>query len=132
MSTWWAQKLIVEYEQARGVRGAGARPDGTFSGGASKRVGAPVAELFRAVTEASERERWLPGVQLTERTATAGRSARYDVSDGSRIAFTMRALGDDRAEIAAEHERLPDAEAAAHACQAWKDRLATLKAVVES
>ena len=28
LSRWWAQKLIVEYEQARGLRPPGVRPDG--------------------------------------------------------------------------------------------------------
>ncbi|MGH3999882.1 MAG: hypothetical protein ACRDTJ_20755 [Pseudonocardiaceae bacterium] len=36
MSEWWAQKVIVEYEQERGVRRPGARKDGTYAGGASK------------------------------------------------------------------------------------------------
>ena len=38
MSDWWAQKTIVEYEQVRGVRGPGARRDGTFTAGASKSI----------------------------------------------------------------------------------------------
>ncbi len=28
-SAWWAQKLVVEYEQLRGIRVPGSRPDGT-------------------------------------------------------------------------------------------------------
>jgi hypothetical protein len=32
----WAQKLIVDYEQARGLPGAWRRPDGIFTAGASK------------------------------------------------------------------------------------------------
>ena|SRR6266508_6912405 len=39
LSRWWAQKLIVEYEQARGLRPAGVRPSGTFAVTASKTVG---------------------------------------------------------------------------------------------
>ena len=36
LSAWWAQKLIVEYEEARGLRDRGARRDGTFAAGASR------------------------------------------------------------------------------------------------
>ena len=35
MSSWWAQKLIVEYEEARGLRKPGVRPDGP-AGSASR------------------------------------------------------------------------------------------------
>lgn len=37
-SDWWAQKLIVEYEQDRGLRQPGARTGGSIAGGASKTV----------------------------------------------------------------------------------------------
>ncbi len=53
ISAWWAQKLIVEYEEARGLRDAGVRPDGTFAGGASKTIAVPVQRLFDAFVDAS-------------------------------------------------------------------------------
>lgn len=48
ISEWWAQKLIVEYEQLRGIRQPGVRRDATFTGGASKTVTASVDRLFEA------------------------------------------------------------------------------------
>ena len=90
VSSWWAQKLIVEYEQARGLRDAGVRPDGTFAGGASKTIAVPVQRLFDAFVDADLRERWLPGVVLRERTSQAGRSARFDWDDdASRVNVTF-------------------------------------------
>src|SRR5918996_3431446 len=59
LSGWWAQKLIVEYEQARGLRPAGLRPGGTFSVTASKTVGVPVERLFEAFADARLRRSWL-------------------------------------------------------------------------
>jgi uncharacterized protein YndB with AHSA1/START domain len=132
LSDWWAQKLIVEYEQARGVRGAGARQDGTFSGGASKTVAVPVARLFAAFTDPTLRTTWLPGVTLTERTATPGRSARFDWPDGTRISVTFAATGSERSQVAVSHERLPDAEAAEAAKATWRTHLSTLKTTLES
>ena len=131
VSSWWAQKLIVEYEQARGLRDAGVRPDGTFAGGASKTVAVPVERLFDAFVDANVRERWLPGVVLRERTSQAGRSARFDWDDDSRVNVTFGALGDGKSQVAVEHDHLPDARAAAERKAYWRERLATLKTLLE-
>ena len=132
VSPWWAQKLIVEYEQARGLRDAGVRPDGTFAGGASKTIAVPVQRLFDAFVDASVRERWLPGVMLRERTSQAGSSARFDWDDGaSRVNVTFAALGDARSQVAVEHDHLPDAPAAAERKVYWRERLGALKALLE-
>ena len=77
LSAWWAQKLIVEYEEARGLRDRGARRDGTFSAGASRTVAAPVEKVVEAFTDATARERWLPGVAVEVRVGPAqGRPPR--------------------------------------------------------
>ena len=131
LSNWWAQKLIVEYEQARGLRDAGVRPDGTFAGGASKTVAVPVQRLFGAFVDADLRERWLPGVVLHERTAQPGRSARFDADDGTRVNVTFLASGDAKSQVAVEHDHLPDAKAAAARKAFWRERLAALKSLLE-
>lgn len=130
VSKWWAQKLVVEYEQERGLRAPGARPDGTFTATASKTVAASVERLFDAFTSAELQAQWLPDVGLTERATRRGRSARFDVDDGSRLAATFDAAGPGKAAVAIEHSHLPDAEAAAAAKAAWRDRLATLQSVL--
>ena len=132
LSTWWAQKLIVEYEQARGLRPPGVRPDGTFTAGASKTVAVAVERLYAAVVDPVERDRWLPGADLRERTARPHRSARFDWGDGTRVAVTFQARGADRSTVAVEHERLPDADAATSRKAFWQDRLAALKADLET
>jgi len=133
VSAWWAQKLIVEYEQARGLRDAGVRPDGTFAGGASKTIAVPVQRLFDALVDASLRERWLPGVALRQRTSQTGRSARFDWDDDtSRVNVTFGALGDGKSQVAVEHDHLPDARAAAERKAFWRERLTALKTFLES
>jgi hypothetical protein len=59
LSKWWAQKLIVEYEQDRGLRPPGIRPDGTFEVTASKTVGIGVERAYDAFANGRQRRRWL-------------------------------------------------------------------------
>lgn len=132
MSEWWAQKVIVEYEQERGIREPGARKDGTFAGGASKTVSVPVARLFEAFSDPVLRDQWLPDLVLSERTSTPERSAHFDTSDGSRVHVGFAAKGDDKAQVAVEHDRLPHAAAADEAKVAWRQRLTALKAMLEN
>jgi hypothetical protein len=132
VSSWWAQKLIVEYEQARGLRAAGVRPDGTFTVGASKTVAVPAERLYAAFVDAEVRELWLPGVAMRERTSQPGRSARFDWDDGAtRVNVSVAAAGEARSQAAVEHERLPDARAAEEAKAYWRERLDVLKTVLE-
>jgi uncharacterized protein YndB with AHSA1/START domain len=128
---WWAQGITVSYEQARGMRAPGERPHG-FSVTASKTVAVPVERLFAAVTEEELRERWLPGAEMQLRTSTAPKSARYDWEDGStRVVFGFIDKGEGKSQVALEHERLPDADAAEGMKAWWRERVAELKLVVE-
>ena len=96
LSAWWAQKLIVEYEEARGVRDRGARRDGTFSAGASRTVAAPVEEVFEAFTDATAREHWLPGVAVEVRAAQPGKVVRLGWPDGTRLQAQFDAKGPEQ------------------------------------
>jgi uncharacterized protein YndB with AHSA1/START domain len=133
MSDWWAQKLIVEYEQSRKVREPGIRPDGTFTVGTTKTVGVPVERLFEAVVDPQRRQDWLPGAVMRERTSHPGRSARFDWrEDGTRVTFQVAPRGEARSQVAVEHERLPDSAAAKKALAFWRERVVELKTVLES
>ena len=132
LSTWWAQKLIVEYEQARGVREPGVRRDGTFSVGVTRSIGVPASNAFAAFVDPELRARWLPGVALRERTSQPDRSARFDWEDGStRIGVTFFETGPGRCDVAVEHERLPSTQAADRTKAFWREHLASLKALLE-
>jgi hypothetical protein len=128
---WWAQTLTVGYEQARGLRAPGQRPDG-WSVGASKTVAVPVERLFEAFADETLRERWLPGADLRLRTATAPRTARYDWEDGStRVVVGFDALAASKSRVAIQHERLPDAGTAEEMKTWWRERVAALKLLLE-
>lgn len=132
LSAWWAQKLIVEYEQARGVRPPGVRPDGTFSVTASKTVGVPVVRLFEAFADARLRKRWLPGAKMRERTSEGGRSARFEWENGrTRVNVGFVAKGKAKSQVGLEHEHLPDARSAENMKAFWRQRLEALKALLE-
>lgn len=130
---WWAQKLIVEYQQARGLREPGVRPGGTFAVTASKTVAVGVERLFDAFVDPDLRGQWLPGVELHERTSQPGRSARFDWPDnGTRINATFTASGDAKSQVGVEHEQLPDTQAAEAMKAYWRERLAVLKEALEA
>lgn len=132
MSTWWAQKLIVEYEQARGLREPGVRPDGTFEAGASKTLAVSADRAYAAFTEPRLRSQWLPGESLTERAGSRpGRLVRFDRSDGTRIAVQFDGQPSGKCVVAVQHQRLPDAESAEAAKVYWRERLAELKVWLE-
>jgi uncharacterized protein YndB with AHSA1/START domain len=128
LSAWWAQKLIVEYEELRGVRAPGVRRDGTFSVGVTRSIGAPVARAYEAFVDPDLRARWLPGVELRVRTKRPDRAARFDWTDGAtRVGVTFTATGEQRCDVAVEHERLPTREEADRAQAFWKEHLERLK-----
>lgn len=133
ISKWWAQKLIVEYEQARGLRPPGARRDGTFEVTTSKTVAVPVKRLFEAFVNARQRRKWLTDGRMKLRTSQPGRSARFDWEDGStrvNVGFTQK--GRSKSMVSVAHEKLPDASAAQTAKASWKERLAELRSHLEA
>jgi hypothetical protein len=133
LSKWWAQKMIVEYEQARGLRPAGARAGGTFTITSSKTVAVPAKRLFEAFVDTKVRRRWLSDASMHKRTAQAPRSARFDWDGGpTRVSITVIAKGRSKSQVGLEHELLPDPKAAEKMKAYWRERLATLKDVLES
>jgi hypothetical protein len=129
---WWSQSITVAYEQARGLRAPGQRPDG-WEVSASKTVAVPVGQLFAAFDDDALRERWLPRADLRLRTATAPKSARYDWEDGTtRIVVGFESLAPDKSRVALAHQRLPDPDTAEEMKAWWRERLAALKPLLEA
>lgn len=130
LSKWWAQKLIVEYEEARGLRDPGIRRDGTFEVSASKTVAVPVARLTAAFVDAKLCERWLPGVEVPAVSQPA-QPLRFDWKGGdSRVVVTFSG-GADTGLVSVQHQRLRDARSAAEMKTFWRERLTALKTLLE-
>lgn len=131
LSRWWAQKLIVEYEEARGLRDPGIRRDGTFEVGASKTVAVPVKRLHAAFVDVDLREGWLPGVVIAEARSQPAQALRFDWKGGaSRVVVTF-AGGEGKSQVSVQHQRLRDAKSAAEMKSFWRERLAALKTLLE-
>ena len=92
----------------------------------------PVDRLYDAMVSEPARTAWLPDAQLSERTATRPRSARYDWGAGAtRVNVTFLARGEAKSTIALEHRRLADAGEAARMKAYWRERLVALKGALE-
>jgi hypothetical protein len=131
LSAWWAQKITVEYEQARGARAPGVRRDGTFTVTASKAVAVPIERLLAAFSDPALRAPWLPAVHLEQRDGQPGRVLRFELAGRERLEATFLPKGADRSEVALEHSKLPDGATADDARAAWRERLGVLKATLE-
>jgi hypothetical protein len=94
---------------------------------ASKTIAVPVADLYRAVVEDRERARWLPGVELSLRSATELKSARFEAAEG-RVLVSFLAKGASKAQVVVQHEKLTDSAVAAQMKAFWRERLAALAA----
>lgn len=121
---WWAQSLAVGYEQARGLRAPGQRPDGTFEANTTKIVPLGVASTYRLLSDPAQRTRWLDMTPVLRGT-TEPTNVRWDWPDGSRVTVRLEDA-EGRTRVAVQHHRLGDAEALAVMKGFWRDRLAQL------
>jgi uncharacterized protein YndB with AHSA1/START domain len=128
---WNAQAVAASYELARGLRVVGEKDDG-FAITASKTVAVPVERLYDGFLDEVLRERWLPGGELRERTATKPKSARFDWGEGeTRVNVTFLAKGAAKSTVALEHRRLADSADADRMKAYWRERVAALKELLE-
>jgi uncharacterized protein YndB with AHSA1/START domain len=129
---WWSQMITVGYERLRGRREVNQRIGG-FAVSASKTIAAAAADAFAAWTDARRRARWLSGVKITVRTATAPKSIRLICDDdGTEIEVRIAAKGRARCAIAVDHTKLANAQMVAERRHCWKEMLGALKHYLES
>ena len=127
---WWTQMVAVTYEQARGLRDKHEKPGG-FEISVSRTVDASISKAFKAWTDARTRSRWLKE-PVTIRKATANKILRFNWEDGKTIvAVAFLAKGKDKTQVVAQHNKLPDAKAAARMKKFWAKALDGLKAAIE-
>jgi hypothetical protein len=123
---WWAQAVTVGYERIRGLRVVGQRRDGSFEATKSRTFAVPLVRLYRAFHDRRTRAQWLPGVDLTVRTATRGKSMRITWPDRTSVAVWFESRGAGKSQVAIQHEKLADRAAAARTKAYWTERLGVL------
>jgi hypothetical protein len=128
---WDAQAITSSYELARGLRVVGQTEEG-FAVSATRTVAVPVEQLFDAVVDESRRRSWLPDGELSERTATRPRSARFDWGDGTtRVMVVFESKGERKSTMALQHVRLADGDEAERMKAYWRERVTALKEELE-
>jgi len=130
VKSWWVQIVTVGYERIKGLRAIGQRRDGSFEASKSKTFAVPLGTLYRAFHDTRIRSRWLPGVDLTVRTATREKSMRITWPDRTSVEVGFASQGSGKSRVALSHVKLPDKAAAARAKEYWGDRLDALKGVL--
>ena len=127
---WWAQTVTVGYERIKGLRAVGQRRDGSFEANKSRTFSVPLVRLYRAFHDARTRAQWLPGVDLTVRTATRGKSMRITWPDRTSVAVGFSGRGQGKSQVAVQHEKLADRAAQLRMKQYWAERLDALGQVL--
>jgi hypothetical protein len=128
--SWWAQTVAVGYERIKGLRAIGQRGDGSFEASKSKTFAVPLGRLYSAFHDARMRARWLPGVDLTVRTATRGKSMRITWPDQTSVEVGFARRGTAKSQVVLQHGKLPDRAAATRMKQYWAERLVALGQVL--
>lgn len=132
VGAWWGQMITVGYEQARGLREVHQKADG-FSASASRTIGVPLAELYRAWAEAPRRRTWLPPLAVTLKSSSPPRSMRLELKDAAgtvRLEFTARDSA--KSVVTVQHDRLANARDVKKMKSLWGDALQRLKERLES
>jgi hypothetical protein len=124
--SWWTQMVTVGYERIKGLRAIGQRRDGGYEASKSKTFAMPLARLYRAFRDQRTRKRWLPGVNLTVRTATRDKSMRIGWPDGTSVELQFSGKGRAKSQVQIQHGRLGDRAAATRMKEYWAERLAAL------
>ena len=129
---WWRQMVTVGYEQARGLRQKHEKPEG-FQITRSKTVAVPMATLYQAWSDAKSRARWLDDGPLVVRKALRNKSMRITWCDKkTNVEVNFYAKGNAKAQVAVEHNKLPDAKRCEQMKKYWGMTLDRLKKFLEA
>jgi hypothetical protein len=129
---WWAQTITVGYERTRGMRAKYERLSGGFSVSVSKTMPIGVGRLFKAFTEAPQRNKWLEKGTLRVRTSQKNKTARFDYEGGpSRVVAYFESKGRAKTTVTVEHQQLPEAAWVEKMRSTWKERLNDLATILQ-
>lgn len=122
---WWSQTVTVGYERIKGLREIGQRRSGDWEATKSKTVPVPIAELYRAFSNARTRARWLPE-PVTVRSARAEKAMRLLWEDGTPVEVGFYAKSPGKSQVAIQHRKLRSRERVDAMKRLWGERLEAL------
>lgn len=127
VDAWWCQSITVAFEQARGTRAPGQRPDGTFEAGSSVTVPVPIDVAWVWCT--ARRAAWLDE-DVEVRGETLHKTVRLTLG-GQRVLVSTDALPDSRTgprtRVTVTHRGLASSDEVAAQKGTWAARLRRLK-----
>ena len=126
---WWSQAVAVGYERIKGLRDIGQRRSGAYEASKSKTIAAPAERIHRAFTDSRQRRKWLPGVNVTIRKSTPGKSVRMTWEDDTSVEVWLTPKGAKTA-TAVTHTKLAGKEDAEGRKRYWNEKLAALAELV--
>src|SRR5438477_1292774 len=132
VDSWWSQTVTVGYERIKGLRARGQRRDGSYEATKSRTFDVPVETLFDAWADKTLRDRWLGDTNVKVRTATAPKSIRLGLADGTIVAVGFLPKGKSKSSVALSQMKLPDKETASRLKQYWSEQLDVLGEVLAS
>ncbi|MBL8760225.1 MAG: hypothetical protein JNL50_02900 [Phycisphaerae bacterium] len=135
---WWAQMVVVGYEQARGLRQKHQKTDG-FSVSVSRTLDVPAVRVFDAWSDELQRAEWLTGAWITIRKATSPKSLRLTWNAGEGLPAEPRATsvevniyakGEDRCQVSVQHNKLAAASDVEKMRAFWTRAIEALRAML--
>jgi hypothetical protein len=131
VSGWWSQMITVAWEQARGRRVRHQKAAGDFEVAASRTIAASRAAIWRAITNAAARRRWVAVPAWSVRTQRPPERVRIDWPGGQIVEFRIDAPAAGRSRVTAQHLKLRTAKAAAWTKRCWARALDRMQALLE-
>ena len=128
---WWQQMATVTYEQARGLREKYQTPGG-YQISVRRTVNTPLAKLYKSFANEKARNAWLGEDGLVVRKATANKSMRVTWNDGkTSLEIGFYAKANEKAQVAVQHSKLPNAKASEKMKAFWARALDRLRDSLE-
>jgi hypothetical protein len=128
---WWSQMITVAYEQARGRRVRHERAGGDFAVSATRTIAAKPSAIWKALSDAATRRKWVNAATWKVRTKKAPERMRIEWGKDELVEFRITPKGADKCLVAADHSRLKDAKSAASTKKCWARALDKMRAFLE-
>lgn len=105
---WWSQGVTVSYERITGQRLPFQRADGSFACSKSRTVTIDADVLRKMLLSSEHRPDLFPGEPTELLSKPTTKVLRIAIGPGKAAAlFTIADVGDGRAKVTVEHEKLP-------------------------